>query len=269
MSSHANLSVTMQSDSPLWNPDAPVPPPGELELPSDDGVPMETNEHRVQMVLLIQSLKFARSKREELFVGGNMFVYFSETQVKKNDFRGPDFFVVLNTSRRSRRSWVAWGEGGKLPDVVIELLSNATRHVDRGEKMQIYSKVWRTPEYFLYDPLSHVLDGYRLNPATLDYEPIVPVANGDLRCAVLGLGLGVRDGTVEDIPFRWLRWLDGNGDVLPSPEEYVEVERQRADAAEAQATAERQRAETERQRAETERQRADQLQAELRKRSET
>lgn len=255
----------MHSDSPLSDPDAPVPPPGEHELPSDDGEEMETNEHRVQMVLLIQSLKLALADREDFFVGGNMFVYFSETQVKRNDFRGPDVFVVLGTSPRSRLSWVAWGEGGKLPDVVIELLSNRTRHIDRGEKMQIYSKIWRTPEYFLYDPLSFELEGYRLNSATLDYEPIAPDANGDLKCAVLGFGLGVREGTVERFPFRWLRWLDRDGTVLPSAEELLSRQHERAEAERERADAERERAEAEHERAEAALRRVQELEAALRK----
>ena len=232
-----------QSDSPLWNPDAPVPPPGEHELPCDDGEPLETNEHRLQMNLLIQSLKEAWAERDDFFVGGNMFVYFSETQVKKNDFRGPDVFVVLGTTRRSRLSWVAWGEDGKLPDVVIEITSNRTRRVDHGEKMHIYSKVWRTPEYFIYDPFSHELDGFRLDSETFDYRRIEPGPAGDLGCRVLGLGLGVREGTFEDVRFRWLRWLGPDGAPLRSPQERADAERARADAERARADAERARAE--------------------------
>jgi Uma2 family endonuclease len=157
-----------------------------------------------------------------------MFVYFSEAQVKHNDFRGPDVFVVLNTSRRSRKSWVAWGEG-KLPDVVIELLSFRTRHVDKGEKMRIYSKLWRTPEYFLYDPISHEFEGYRLDLATLEYVPIVPRDNGDLDCKVLDLRLGIREGLFEDVRWPWLRWLDASGAPLATPQERADDAEQRAD----------------------------------------
>jgi Uma2 family endonuclease len=218
----------MQGDSSLHDPDIPVVPPGEDELPSDDGEPMETNEHRLQMVLLIQSLKDAWAQREDFFVAGNMFVYFSETQVKHNDFRGPDVFVVLGTTRRSRKSWVAWGEG-KLPDVVIELLSFRTQHVDKGEKMRIYSKLWRTPEYFLYDPISHEFAGFRLDLATLEYVPIVPRDNGDLDCKVLDLRLGIREGLFEDVRWPWLRWLDASGALLATPQERADEERRRAD----------------------------------------
>ncbi|WP_437604602.1 hypothetical protein WMF20_25545 [Sorangium sp. So ce834] len=33
--------------------------------------------------------------REDVYVSGNVAIYFSELQAKKNDFRGPDVFVVL------------------------------------------------------------------------------------------------------------------------------------------------------------------------------
>jgi Uma2 family endonuclease len=256
----------MQGDPSLDDPDIPVPPPGEYELPSDDGEPMETNEHRLQMVLLIQSLKQAWAERDDFFVAGNMFVYFSETQVKHNDFRGPDVFVVLGTSRRSRKSWVAWGEEGKLPDVVIELLSHRTRHIDRGEKMRIYSRVWRTPEYFLYDPISHEFEGYRLDATTLEYAPIVPDSIGDLESKVLHLRLGVREGLFEDVRWPWLRWLDQKGTPLPTPQEHADAERQRADAEQQRADAEQQRADAEHRRAESLEARLREMEAKLRER---
>lgn len=246
----ASLRGVIDRDLYLAEPEIPVAPPGEDELPSDDGEPMETNEHRLQMVLLIQSLKEAWADREDFFVGGNMFVYFSEAQVKHNDFRGPDVFVVLGTSRRSRRSWVAWGEGGKLPDVVIELISRRTEHIDRGEKMHIYSQLWKTPEYFLYDPIFGKLEGYRLNPESRTYQTIPADASGDLDCTTLGLRLGVREGRFEDVDWPWLRWLDPDGRLLATPQERAEQEHLRA--------------EQEHLRAEQERLRADELEARVR-----
>lgn len=232
----------MLGDRPDPAPEIPVPPPRGHELPSDDGEPMETNEHRLQMVLLIQSLKQAWAERDDFFVAGNMFVYFSAAQAKHNDFRGPDVFVVLGTGRHNRRSWVAWEEDGKLPDVVIELVSDSTRAVDRGEKMRIYSRIWRTPEYFLFDPLSGELEGYRLDPTTSEYARIPEDARGDLDCEVLRLRLGVREGRFEDVSWRWLRWFDRAGMLLLTPEERAALEQERAEAEYQRAEAERQRA---------------------------
>src|SRR6266516_1439857 len=91
-------------------------PPRSDQLIYDDGEPLETARHRQQMEVLIQSLEWAWADRKDFYAGGNMFLYFSETQAKRNDFRGPDFFVVLGTDRRERRAWIVWEEGGKAPD---------------------------------------------------------------------------------------------------------------------------------------------------------
>jgi Uma2 family endonuclease len=63
---------------------------------------------------------------------------------------------VLDTHRHERLSWVAWEEGGKLPDVIIELVSPTTEAIDRNEKMNLYAQIWRTNAYFLYDRSSTV-----------------------------------------------------------------------------------------------------------------
>jgi len=221
---------------------------------------METERHRRQMNLLIESLDYALRDRDDVFIGGNMFVYFSELQVKKNDFRGPDVFVVLDTVRRERKSWVVWQENGRTPDVVIELVSESTEHVDRVDKMRIYARNMRVGEYFIYDPLSFRLDGFRLNTATCSYEPIEPDADGDLPCAQLGLRLGIRHGCDAHVETDWLRWLDNEGRPLPTKNEAAET---RADAATKRADAEAQRAEAEAQRADAEATRARELEARL------
>jgi Uma2 family endonuclease len=198
---------------------APTPPPGEDELPCDDGEPMETERHRKQMNVLIDSLDDAWRDRDDVYVGGNMAVYFSELQAKKNDFRGPDVFVVLDTVRRERKSWVVWGENGRTPDVVIELLSPSTEAVDRGEKMRVYSKLLRVTHYYLFDPMSGELQGYTLDPVAREYVPTPPDRSGDVPCPALGLHLGIRRGPLLGVEADWLRWVDKAGHVLPVAEE--------------------------------------------------
>jgi hypothetical protein len=70
-----------------------IPPlPTQDDLPSCDGAPMETERHRLQMEILINSLKPWLGERG--YVSGNMFMYFSAKHLKNQDFRGPDVFVV-------------------------------------------------------------------------------------------------------------------------------------------------------------------------------
>lgn len=191
---------------------------------------MESEKHRRQSIVLTESLELALADRDDVYVGANMFVYYSELQVKKNDFRGPDVFVVLDTTKRERKSWVVWQENGRTPDVVIELVSPTTETVDRGEKMRIYSKLLHVANYYIFDPDSLRLDGYGLDMRG-EYARLEPDAQGDLVCPGLGLRLGVRRGRVLGNENDWLRWIDAEGNVLPTQEERAQRAEQRlADA---------------------------------------
>jgi Uma2 family endonuclease len=203
--------------------------PGQDELPYHDGEPLESLFHDAQAALLKDTLHEAWSERKDICIGGNQFVYFSEHQVRANDFRGPDLFVVLDVSMKERKSWVSWEEGGRLPDVVIELTSESTAHVDRGEKMIIYSRVWRTPAYFIFDPDTERLEGFRLDATGRSYVPIEPDERGDLDVAPLGLKLGLRPTLFRHMERRFVRWLASDGAPLPTGAERAEQERKRAE----------------------------------------
>lgn len=200
-------------------------PPTEDELPYSDGVPMESQLHILQMNLLIEPLEVLWADRPDVFVGGNMFIYFSLEQVRNQDFRGPDVFVVLGVPKRLRKSWVVWEEQ-KGPDVVIELLSESTAAVDKGKKKQIYQDQLRVPEYFWYDPFTEELAGFSLQHGV--YEPIVPDTQGRLMSQVLKLMLIRWEGMYREVHARWLRWATLEGVVLPTK---AEQERQRAEQA--------------------------------------
>lgn len=236
------------------DPYAPDLPPGQDELPSEDGVPMETARHRDQMNHLIDVLGHHLRDRDDVFVGGNMFVYFSLKQAKNNDFRGPDFFAVLDVPKKERKSWVAWEENGRLPDVVIELLSDSTQQVDRVVKKQIYERTWHVRTYVLYDPFTLELEAYRH-----DGRELVPVEkiDGCVPVPELGLSLGVRPAKFHYYEGPALRWMDRDA-VLPTP---AEDERARADEARARVEAQRTRAEAQRTRADEQQARADEQQA--------
>jgi Uma2 family endonuclease len=247
----------------MSDPVRPFPtPPRSADLPCCDGEPLESASHRQQMEVLIQSLESAWADRRDFYAGGDMFLYFSETQARNNDFRGPDFFLVLGTDRHERRSWVVWEEGGKAPDVIVELLSESTEHVDRGQKMRVYAQALKVGEYFLFDPWSGVLEGYELDVVRGKYRSKPPDAKGRVYCEQTGLWLGKSKGILYGVEVDWLRWMDAEGRVLPVPEEDaraaradlnvamshvgVAVERANAEAERANAEAERANAEAER-----------------------
>ncbi len=213
------------SDKIITPPEIKLPPTQE-ELPYDDGMPMESQRHINQMYLLINSLQPWLAQRDDGFVGGNMFVYFSLSQVRNNDFRGPDFFAVLGVPKKERLSWVVWEEG-KAPDVIIELLSQSTAKIDKNEKKLVYQNRLRVPEYFWYDVFNpNDWEGFSLNNGV--YQPITK-ENDRMICNSLGLNLVRWQGMYKDISATWLRWENSSGELLPLPEEIAEIERNRAE----------------------------------------
>jgi Uma2 family endonuclease len=212
---------------------APPRLPTEDELPYEDGIPMETLRHRLQMELLIRGLDPWAAAQGDVFVSGNQFVYFSADQLRGQDFRGPGVFVACGVSRRERKSWVVWEEG-KAPDVVIELLSETTAEQDKGIKRLIYQDQLRVANYYWLDPFNvedrsgFTLEGRRYVPLPRDKDGCLPVPSLNLRlCLWQGEYLGVET--------TWLRWADDQC-LLPLPEEAqrqrADQEQQRAEAAE-------------------------------------
>jgi hypothetical protein len=168
-----------------------------------------------------------------------MFIYFSLEHARNRDFRGPDFFYVNDVAWNPLRPyWVVWEEGGRYPDVIIELASASTEEEDRTTKKVVYERTFRTPEYFLFDPDSGNLEGWRLTDD--GYQPIAPNEKSRLWCMQLQHWLGVWDGAYQGCESRWLRFFDQQGRVA----------RIASESEQARAEAEHRRAETERQRAE-------------------
>jgi Uma2 family endonuclease len=174
-----------------------------------DEPPLETDFHRDQIDLLIRLLKYWWRDRPDFYISGNLTVYYNEQQLKKRDFLGPDIFIVLGAEKKNRRSWAIWEEGGKYPDVVIELLSSSTATVDKGAKKQLYQDIWRVPNYYWFHPEMMEFAGFSLSNG--QYEAIAPNENGWLWSKPLGLFLGIHE--------RQLRWFSQEGRLIPLPEE--------------------------------------------------
>lgn len=258
MSVEATTETTPQTSvADTWEP--PMPP---TDLIFDDGEPLESNRHRIAMNVLIRSLQQAWRDRNDFYTSGNMFVYYSSIQARNRDFRGPDFFAVVDVDgTRERQGWVVWEEEGRYPDVIVELTSPSTAQVDIGTKKDIYERTFRTRDYFVYDPFDpNSLQGWSLN-ANLRYQQLVPNEQGWLWCETLGFWLGTWQGTIDRETAVWLRFYDSSNNLVLLPEEAAQ---QQAEAAQQQAEAAQQQAEAERQRAEQERQRAERLAARLR-----
>ncbi len=181
---------------------------------------MESSLHYQQLALLVSCLEWYWRERQDFFIGANLTVYYSHQQLRHRDFRGPDLFLVRDTERRQRNSWVVWEENGRYPDLIIELLSDSTAKVDRNEKKDLYQRVFRTPEYFWFSPETMEFAGFRL--VNNKYRPIRPNGRQHLWSSVLGLYLGIEPQSSK------LRYFDGSGALIPTAEESALQERERA-----------------------------------------
>jgi Uma2 family endonuclease len=182
----------------------------------------------------------AEQGRTDFYIGTNMFVYYSIEQAREvareieeglepRAFRGPDVFWAGGVAGHMRKAWVAWEEGGRLPDVIIELLSPSTAKVDRGEKKDLYAQVFRTKEYFMADLETRSLEGFDLVGRV--YRPKVPDAQGRLWCGQLKAHLGFWHGDWMGSEADWVRLFHADGSLVPTQAEAAE---QRAEAAEAE-----------------------------------
>ncbi|HAX79258.1 MAG TPA: hypothetical protein DCY88_26405 [Cyanobacteria bacterium UBA11372] len=191
-------------------------PDGDLY---SDEPPVETELHLEQIMLLLKCLKWLWRDRNDFYAAGNLTIYYSPRQRKSEKFRGPDFFVVLGTERKTRKSWVVWEEDGKYPNVIIEILSPKTADTDQGFKKQLYQDTFRTYDYFWFDPDSLEFAGFHLVDG--EYQPLVANERGHLWSQQLGLCLGIDRGL--------LRFFTPEGQLVPTPEEVADRQTQRAE----------------------------------------
>ncbi len=186
-----------------------------------DEPPLESSLHLTQIFFLITCLELYWHDRSDYFAAGNLTIYYKLDQNQSTESRGPDFFVVLGTEKKDRKSWVVYREGGKYPNIIVEILSDSTASVDRAAKKEIYQDIFRTPNYFWFHPETLEFQGFHLVDG--EYIKLQPNENGYLWSQQLGLYLGVFD--------RKLRYFTASGELLPTPDEARMRERQRAEEA--------------------------------------
>jgi Uma2 family endonuclease len=156
----------------------PLPREPEIEYPESDGKPMaESDVHLEVMLALIPGLRDHFSQTPDVYVAGNMLLYYEEG---KRSSVAPDVFVVRGVPKYKRKTYLLWREG-KAPCFVLEITSKSTRDEDLLKKKSVYAHLG-VEEYFLFDPcgeyLRPQLQGFRLSGGK--YRPVVPAKDGSL-----------------------------------------------------------------------------------------
>jgi len=232
-------------------------PPTDVFYPDSDGKPMaESDFQRKPLTYAVEALDAFFANRPEVYVSGNMFVYYEQGNPRA--VVAPDVFVVVGAEKRDRKSYFLWREP-KAPDWVLEITSDATRAEDRDVKHKLYARLG-IQEYFQFDPtgdwLVPPLIGYRLTGVA--YRRLAAVTTdpgGRISVASPVLGLEV--------------WAEGGRLAFYDPRgktkllNYAESEQARREAEQARRTAERARREAERALRESEQARREVEQARL------
>ena len=176
-----------------------------LVYPESDGEPMaETPKHQQVMIDCMDILRNHFHGIPDVYIGGNMLLYYEEGNPRKSV--SPDVFMVHGLSKKELRTYKTWEQPATL-DFVLEVASPSTYTRDFNEKMEIYAKILRVKEYYIYDPYHEIepyFVGFRLVGEI--YEEIAFV-NARLPSSVLGLELGEHEGVLrlyDPVKSAWL-----------------------------------------------------------------
>jgi Uma2 family endonuclease len=197
----------------------------------------ETDKHVDLIITCKEALRAYFADRPDVYIAGNNFLYFEEGHPKK--CVSPDTYVIFGVPMRQRDCYMAWKEGGRLPNVVFEFTSKKTRREDTDKKRPLYESVLRVPEYFLFDPTGDYLKNPRLQGFRLvegRYTPIL-MLDDRLHSEQLNLDL-VQDGTAlrfyDPTHARWLLTPLEQAQRADAEERRANEQAQRAEAAEAE-----------------------------------
>jgi Uma2 family endonuclease len=205
----------------------------------------ETDAHRDQMVEIIEGLKLHYFSEPQVYVTGNILLYYVEGDNTKSV--SPDVMVVKGISKRQRRIFCLWEEHP--PAVIFEISSSSTKSADFKSKLELYAG-FGVPEYYIFDPEQK--DPHRA------FVPFRLLHGSYQRVAVVGGRIFSPELGLEIVQVgQALRLFDPvKQEWIPTRAE-AEAARQHAESARGAEAAARQRAEDERARETAARQRAE------------
>lgn len=252
---------------------AAATPVDHTHLPDEDGSIVHNFQEHPQSELLTSCLlpRLHQVYPDGQFaIGHDCGIYWRQTKEPLDGCKAPDWFLVPGVppmlDDQCRRSYVMWQEVIR-PLVVIEHVSgNGAEERDATPykgKLWVYEQAIVARYYAIYEVAKPSVELLRLDGAR--YVQVPPTPQGRFPLPELGVELGIWHGTFRGMELPWMRvWDMATGELLPTAEERVGAERQRADeqqnrAENAESLVEdfRREVEEESGRAETERKRAE------------
>lgn len=217
------------------------------QLPeSDDGFVKNFQEHPQSLILTdsIGPILQQRHPDGQYAIGQDCGIYWRETEPAEKGAEAPDWFYVPNVppnlDGQIRRSYVLWREH-IAPLIALEFASGngdeerdstPLSRTDEGlltkpGKFWVYEQVMRIPYYGIYEINSGRLEVYRLIDGY--YRLLELNEQGHFAIVLLGVELGLWQGSYQNQEMLWLRWWDEEGNLLLIGDERAELERLRGE----------------------------------------
>ncbi len=209
--------------------------PSTEELPCSDETPVDNEGQNLLPNLLLFLLKHLWADRMDWFFGVDMAIYHT-TGVSPRVPVVPDAFLSLGVDRQNhdrggkfRKSYATWEENDVVPILTLEMVSH--KYNDEYEdKLALYAKLG-VLYYVVYNPEywqrhSHQpFEVYKLEKGTYHLQIGEPYWMPEV-----GLGLGRVRQMLGGVEHETLRWFDAQGQLHTSPDEELEVVRERAES---------------------------------------
>ncbi len=211
--------------------------PDHTQLPESDGTFVKNFQEHPQSNLLSNSIRSVLQQLNpdgQYCIGQDCGIYWRLTNPPEKGAESPDWFYVANVppllNGVVRRSYVLWQEY-VAPSIVLEFVSgNGEEERDETPitgKFWVYEQAIRVPFYGIYEVSKARVEVYHLVDGR--YQRLPANQRGHYSIAPLGVDLGIWQGQYENMELPWLRWWDGEGNLLLTGDERAEIERQRAD----------------------------------------
>ncbi len=232
--------------------------PDHTQLPESDGSFVKNFQEHPQSLLLTSSIcpvLDALHPDGQYAIGQDCGIYWRLTEPPERGAESPDWFYVPNVppllNGERRRSYVTWKEI-IAPLIAIEFTSgNGAEERDttspfasqdsKAGKFWVYEQAIHIPFYAIYEVEKASVEVYELIGGR--YQRCVPNQRGHYPIAPMGVELGIWSGEYMNQTFPWLRWWDGQGNLLLSGEERAAVAEQRLAVSDRRAEASDRRAE--------------------------
>lgn len=237
--------------------------PRTEDLIVEDDTPVDSLFAEMQMRLLPESLNGGGwsppdGKRFKIFADVGLFYDKTGVPVVPDVMLTMDMPPIPDVHAANHRSYFTWIVG-KAPDLVIELVSDLRGGEDTRKKA-IYQSI-PIPYYVILD-YRRVLKDKVLRAYEWKKGKYVECDPAKLR--KIGLGLILWDGEYEGSRTLWLRWVDADGNLIPTTKERADREAEQGEEQARQAKAASRLAASEAKKAAAEAKRADAAEARMR-----